>query len=166
MAILDIILLICFIPAIVSGITKGFVRQVVEFVAILLGAWAAFHFSSTISVWLAQYIHVDKVVLHIISFVIIVLVITLILNLLGRLLTKLLNIMALGWFNGILGVVFGVLKVGLILGLLIMVFEGLNASLNLVDPSTLDNASVYTGLRDFSGKIFPYLKTFVTGINE
>ena len=38
MAILDIVILLCFIPAIVSGISKGFVKQVIDFVAILLAA--------------------------------------------------------------------------------------------------------------------------------
>ena len=54
MGILDIVLLICFVPAIVSGVTKGFIRQVVEIVAILAGAWVAFRCSSMLSVWLAQ----------------------------------------------------------------------------------------------------------------
>lgn len=163
MAILDIILLLCFVPAIVSGINKGFVKQVVEFVAILLGAWAAFHFSSSISGWLAQYVKVDTTVLHIISFILTVIVIALILNLLGSLLTRLLKAIALGWLNGILGVLFGILKAGLILGLLIMVFEGLNSSLHLVDPHSLDNAVVYNTLSRFADMVFPYLKEFVTG---
>lgn len=165
MAILDIILLICFIPGIVTGLSKGFVKQVVEFVAILLGAWAAFHFSSTVTVWMAQYIKADEVVLHVISFIVIVIVIALILNLLAGLLTKVLNIIALGWLNRLLGLVFGILKVALILGLIIMAFEGLNQSMELVKPGSLDNAVVYNTLKDIAQQVFPYLKEFVTAGN-
>ena len=110
MTILDIILLICFVPAIVTGITRGFVSQAVQIVAIILGAWAAFHFSSVICDWLSQYLTMDETVLKIVAFVLVVIVIVLILNLLGNLLSRLLRALSLGWFNGILGVAFGILK--------------------------------------------------------
>lgn len=166
MTILDIILLLCFVPAIVTGITKGFVHQVVQIVAIILGAWAAFHFSSVICEWLSQYLKMDETVLKIVAFVLVVIVIVLILNLLGNMLSRLLRALSLGWFNGLLGLVFGIFKVALILGLLIMVFEGLNSSLQLVDGKILDESKVYIYLRDLTESFFPYLKSFVAGISE
>lgn len=165
MAILDIVLLICFIPAIVSGITKGFIRQAAELIAILVGAWAAFHFSSLVSTWLSQYIEMDKLVLHIICFVLIVVIVSLLLSLVGILATKFINIVSLGWINGLLGLIFGIIKVAIVLGLLIMAFEALNSSLAIVDPKDLDNAVVYQRLKSIAEHVFPYLKSFVTGIN-
>lgn len=165
MAILDIVLLLCFVPAIVSGITKGFIRQAAELVAILVGAWAAFHFSSLASTWLAQYIELDKLVLHIICFVLIVVIVSLLLSLAGILVTKFINIVSLGWINGLLGLLFGIIKVAVILGLLIMAFEALNSSLGLVDAEELDDAVVYQKLKGIAEHVFPYLKTFITGID-
>ncbi len=161
MAIIDIILLICFVPAIVYGIRKGFVKQVVEIVAIVVGAWAAFRFSSRLSVWLAQYLTLDEGLLRIISFVIIVLLAVLLLGLVGSLLTRLLKLVFLGWLNGLLGLVFGVLKVALVLGLLIMVFEGINSTVGLVEPESLNDAVVYQALKNLASDIFPFLKSFV-----
>ncbi len=166
MTILDIILLLCFVPAIVSGISKGFVSQAVQVVAIILGAWAAFHFSSGICSWLSQYLTIDQTVLKVIAFVLVIIVISIILNLLGNALTRLLHALSLGWFNGILGVLFGIIKVGIILGLLIMVFEGLNSSLQLVGSASLDDSKVYVMLRDLTETVFPYLKGLVAGISE
>lgn len=166
MAIIDIILLICFVPAIVYGIRKGFVKQAVELVSIIVGIWAAFYFSSSLSIWLAQYISIDKTVLHIISFVLIVVLVIFLMGLLGSLLTRLLKIVFLGWINGLLGLVIGVFKVALVLGLLIMLFESVNASTHLIDPSSLDNATVYHALKDLAGKVFPYIKSFVAGLGQ
>ncbi len=166
MAIIDIVLLICFVPAIVYGIRKGFVRQVVELVSIIVGAWAAFCFSSSLSVWLSQYFDIDKTLLLIVSFIIIIVLAVFLLGLLGSLLTRLLKIVFLGWLNGLLGLVAGVFKVALMLGLLIMLFESINATVNLVDPSELENASVYHALRDLAGKVFPYIKSFVAGLGQ
>ena len=88
MAILDIILLLCFVPAIVSGISKGFVKQVVNLAAILVAAWAAFHFSTVLGGWLGRYITLEPSILNVISFVLIIIVAAVLLNLVGTLVTK------------------------------------------------------------------------------
>ena len=165
MAILDIILLLCFVPAIVLGISKGFVKQLVEILAILVGAWAAFRFSSALSMYLAQYLTFDKQVIRVICFVIILIVAALLLSLLGEMLTRFLKLASLGWINRLLGLIFGIVKTSFILGLLILLFEALNNSLQFVRDGALDNAVVYQALKNFANSIFPYLKSFVTGIN-
>ena len=165
MAILDIILLLCFVPAIVLGISKGFVKQLVEILAILVGAWAAFRFSSALSMYLAQYLTFDKQVIRVICFVIILIVAALLLSLLGEMLTRFLKLASLGWINHLLGLIFGIVKTSFILVLLILLFEALNNSLQFVRDGALDNAVVYQALKNFANSIFPYLKSFVTGIN-
>ena len=166
MAILDIILLLCFIPAIVTGISKGFVRQVIDRVAILAAAWAAFHFSQILGPWLGQYITLDPSILNVVSFVLIAIVVAVILHLIGSLITNAMKALSLGFVNRLLGLVFGVLKVALILGLLILLFETLNSSLQIVKPEATANAVVYNALKNAANAIFPILKSFVTGGSE
>ena len=164
MGILDIILLCCFIPAIIQGVSKGFVKQVISLVSLILGAWAAFKFSSAVTTWLGGYFtSLDPKVLNIIAFAIIVILVVLLLNLVGELLTRVVKIGALGGLNKLLGIVFGIAKVALVLGLLIMVFEGINDKFTLVKPEVLDNAKVYSLLKQGAEFVFPYLKSFVTG---
>ena len=90
---------------------------------------------------------------------------SLLLSLAGILVTKFINIVSLGWINGLLGLLFGIIKVAVILGLLIMAFEALNSSLGLVDAKELDGAVVYQKLKGIAEHVFPYLKTFITGID-
>jgi len=164
MAILDIILLVCFVPAIVSGISKGFVKQLVNLASIIVGAWAAFRFSSMVSAFIQERIHsLDPKILYIISFVIILVAVVLLLNLIGELICKVVNIASLNTLNRLAGVILGVAKTALLLGLIIMVFEGLNSKWELVDPSKLESAVIYQWLSDFVQKIFPYLKNMVIG---
>lgn len=163
MAILDIILLICFVPAIVSGISKGFVKQLVDIVAVVAGAIAAFRLSSMVSTWLANYVTWDKNLLYVVSFAIIVVVVVLVLNLIGSLICKLLKEVSLGWLNRLFGLLLGVLKTAIVLGLLIMLFRNLNASLHLVDTAKLSDAVLFNWLGDAAEKIFPYFKSLVAG---
>ena len=65
--------------------------------------------------------------------------------------------------NRLLGLVFGVLKVALILGLVILLFETLNSSLHIVKPEATADAVVYNALKNAANAIFPILKSFVTG---
>ena len=52
MPIMDIILLLCFIPAIISGLARGFVKQVADLVTLVLAAWAAYYFSRGVATYL------------------------------------------------------------------------------------------------------------------
>lgn len=165
MSILDIILLICFVPAIVKGVSKGFIRQAVELLAILVGAWLAIRFSSLLSGWLSNYFEVQPQVMTIISFVLIVLVVALLMTLVANLLTKLLDFIALGWINRLLGFVFAILKVAVILGLAIMAFEALNSSFGIVDPDKLSGSPVYSHLKGMAETVFPYLKSLISPSN-
>ncbi|MCQ2187037.1 MAG: CvpA family protein [Bacteroidales bacterium] len=166
MTVLDIVLLLCLIPGVVSGYTKGFVNQLVDLVAILAGAWAALRFSNFVSQWLANYVTWDKNVLYIVSFIIVVLVVVFILNLIGGLITKALQTVKLGWLNRITGVVLGILKTVVLLAIPVMIFQSINGQFNLVDPEKLNASQAYTFLSDFANTVFPYFKNIVTGLTQ
>jgi membrane protein required for colicin V production len=158
MSILDIILLICFIPAVIRGISKGFVEQLIALLSIIIGAWVAYHFGGTLSEWAAGYLQVNEKVLNVICFTLIIIVAVVLLFLVGRLITGVIKIVMLGWLNRLLGVVFALLKVALVLGLLVTLFASLNDIFGLVKQETLDSSFMYSGLKNFADTVFPYLK--------
>ena len=59
MNILDIIILICLIPAIIQGIRKGFISQAISIASIILGIWLSSQFANVVGEWIAQYISVS-----------------------------------------------------------------------------------------------------------
>lgn len=161
MAILDIILLILFVPAIISGFRKGFTKQLIDFVAIIASVLAACNYYAALSTKIAEYITMDAKLLNIISFIAIMTVIMLILGLLGAAITKTLEIISLGWLNRLLGILISLFKTVLIIGLLIIIFESVNSALGLVDQASIAESAIYTIIKDLSLKIFPFLKEFV-----
>ena len=110
MSIVDIILSICFVPALVSGIRKGFISQVVAIISIIAGVWISFEFSSAVGAWLGQYIEATENTLKLIAFIIIMIAVFVGLALAGRLLEGVINFVMLGWLNKLLGVAFALLK--------------------------------------------------------
>lgn len=158
MSILDIILIICFIPAIINGIRKGFISQVLSIVSLIGGVWLAFEFSSTVSEWLGQYIQTSANILHIASFAIIMIGVFIAIGLICRLLEGILNIVMLGWLNKLLGIAFAFLKTALIIGLIIMLFNSLNNTFHIVQEEKLAESVLYGPLKNLAYTVFPYLK--------
>jgi membrane protein required for colicin V production len=158
MNILDIIILICFVPSLVQGLRKGFIAQVIAIVSILAGVYLSFRFSSAASMWLSQYIEGSEQVLKIVAFALILVGVAAAFTLLGKLIEGIFKIVMLGWLNKLLGAVFSLLKCALITGLLIMVFNSINNTFGLVAEEELAKSVLYPPLKDIAYTVFPYLK--------
>ena len=161
MNIIDIILLICFIPAVIQGIRKGFISQVISIVSLVFGIWMSARFASAVSAWLAQWITASGHVLEIVAFALILVVVFLVLGALGKLLEATIKLIMLGWLNKLLGVVFALLKTGLIVGPVIMAFSSLNDTFSHVKPETLSQSVLYSPLKNTDNEVFPYLRDII-----
>ena len=161
MNIIDIIILVCFVPALIQGITKGFIPQAVALLSIILGAWLAFRFSEPVGEWLGGYLDLSGAWLRAAAFAVILVAVSLALNLLGKGLEKVLKVAMLGWADTLLGAVLSFLKAFLVVGLLVIVFDALNSKFSLVPQQTIDESVLYGPLKDAVDLVFPYLKEIV-----
>ena len=162
MSAIDIIILICFLPAIYEGLTKGLVAELVSIISILLGAWLAFHFSDIACGWLTDYFpSVSPTLINLIGFLIIFAIGIGLLSLLGKIVEKVIKIAMLGWLNRILGLALALVKGMIIISLFIVLFSNLNGVLELVSQETLDESVAYNPLKDLGYEIFPYLKALL-----
>lgn len=162
MSILDIILLICFIPALVQGVRKGFIAQAISIASIIIGIWASSRFTEVVSEWLGKYITVSDQVMKVVAFALIFIAVFLVLAAVGKLLEGMFKMVTLGWLNRLAGLVFALLKTSLILGILIMVFTSLNDTFGLVSEATLNESVLYPPFKEAAFKIFPYIKDMLT----
>ena len=160
MATLDIILLICFIPGIIRGLSKGFLEQALSLAGIVVSVWAAFKFSALVCTWLKPYLSLSETTLSVVAFALILVAVCLVVLIVAKLLTKVLEMSMLGWLDKILGLVFALVVNALLLGVFVILFDTLNLKFGFVKPEVLDGSVVYTTLRDFCYLVFPYLKAF------
>ncbi|MBQ8420830.1 MAG: CvpA family protein [Bacteroidales bacterium] len=162
MNILDIILLLCLVWAVVQGLRKGFITQVIAIISIVFGVWASARFTNVVCAWLAQWISGSEQVLKVVAFTLILVVVFLVLAALGKALEGIIRLVMLGWLNKLLGVVFSLLKCLLILGLIILAFNSLNSTIQLVNPEYLADSVLYGPIRDLANSVFPYVKEMIT----
>lgn len=163
MGTIDIVLLALFIPGIIQGFVKGIITQIVSLISIAAGAVVASRFAQDVAdVALLQFTGVDGKLMYIICFVLLFLACVIVMAIFGKLITKLIKIATLGWINKLLGALFSLFITAFVLGLLISVFEGLNASWHIVDPESFADLKIWPALRDFSSGILPQLKLFIS----
>ena len=160
MATLDIILLICFIPGIIRGISKGFLEQALALAGVVLSVWAAFRVSGLVATWLKPYADLSETTLNVVSFALILVAMSLLVLIIAKLLTKVIELAMLGWLDKTLGLVFALAVNALVIGVFIVLFDTINLKFGLVKPEVLDESIVYTTLRDICYLVFPYLKSF------
>ena len=155
---LDIILLACFIPAILRGLKKGFLEQLLALAGLIAGVWAAYHFSALVSGWLRPYIDASDTLLGVISFIVILLAVSLGVLFITKLLCKVIRTSLIGWVDKLLGVLAGCIVTALLLCPLVISFDTLNTQFSLTESPLVKNSGVYTFLKDAGYIVFPYLK--------
>ena len=161
MNIIDIIIVCCCVPAVIHGLSKGFVSQAFSLVALILGVWLSFKFSNAVGEWLVTDIDLPGTVIHVIAFALIMLVVMLITHLAGKAVEGVLKVVMLGWLNKLLGIVFALLKAVLIIGLVIILFEAINNTFPIVPSKTMEESIFYGPVKDLANLIFPYLKELI-----
>jgi len=155
MALIDIILAVLLLFGLIRGFMKGLFVEVASLVALIAGVYGAIHFSNFAAEFLESKVEWDEKYINIVAFAITFIIIVFAIALAGRALTKLANFAALGILNKLLGGVFGALKIGLILSILLIVFENLNSTITFVDKDEIKQSILYSPVKKLAPFIFP-----------
>jgi len=155
MSVLDIILSALLLFGLVRGFMKGLFVEVASLVGLIAGVYGAIHFSYYAANFLESKVSWDEKYINIVAFAITFVLIILIISLAGKALTKLADFAALGIINKLLGGVFGALKIGLILSIVLMIFSRMNKSIPFVSEAELKNSILYEPVKTIAPLIFP-----------
>jgi membrane protein required for colicin V production len=157
MSIIDIVLGALLLFGLIRGAIKGFFVEIASLLALVLGVYGAIHFSSFAAKFLESKVDWNEKTINIIAFAITFVIIVLVISLAGKALTKLADFVALGILNKLLGGVFGALKIGLILSVLLIIFNKLNNTLPFMEKKDLEDSILYKPVKSIAPMIFPNL---------
>ncbi len=155
MNVLDIVLGALILFGLVRGLMKGLFVEVASIVALILGVYGAIHFSNFVAEFLESRVEWDEQYINITAFAITFIIIVIAIAMAGKALTKLADFAALGILNKLLGGVFGALKIGLILSIILIVFNRLNSTLPLVEEHEIKSSILYNPVKSIAPFIFP-----------
>jgi len=154
---IDIIIGLILIFGTVKGFLRGLFIEVTTLVGLVLGIYGAIHFSYFLGDFLKDSVTWDESMIQLVSFAGTFLIILIALVLLGKTMTKIAETIALGFFNKIVGAIFGLLKYALILSIVLTVYEEVNTSLRFVNKEKVKNSVLYEPVKNFAPTIFPKL---------
>jgi len=156
---LDIVLLaLILIPGLWVGIKKGFLFQLLTIVTLYITTLTLSGIVPPIAKWAASTFGISATLAKVLACVLLFIAIYLMLYILCSLLLKMVKMVGGGVLDKVLGIVFGVGKYLLLVGLLAILFDSLNAKFDLVEPSKLKASNIYCAARDTAQTLFPYIK--------
>ena len=160
---LDIIILIVLGFGLVKGFFKGLFVELASLIGLVAGVYGAYYFSGYCANFLREHFNWNEDYLQISAFAITFLLILLSIIVAGKALTKLADFAALGLLNKFLGGLFGLLKMTVIIGVMIMLFALINSNLVLVEEKTLQTSIFYEPIKAIASNIFPdILETIIS----
>lgn len=154
MGYLDVILGLLLVYGLYKGLKNGLFVEIASIIALVAGLYGAIHFSYIAGEYLSQKMLWDERYVNLSAFLITFIVIVLAVHLAARLLTKIANFAMLGLLNKIAGGVFGVLKVAVILGALLIFFDRTNSSFGMVKKETVRESILYEPIKEIGAFVF------------
>ncbi|MGF1559342.1 MAG: CvpA family protein [Flavobacteriaceae bacterium] len=154
MSFLDIIIGLLLIYGLWKGLNNGLFVEIASIVALIAGIYGAIHFSYIAGDYLSQNMQWNERYINLTAFVVTFIIIVIVVNITGKLLTKIANFAMLGLLNKIAGALFGALKVAIILGALLVFFERVNSSANLVKNEAMENSALYEPVKEIGAFVF------------
>lgn len=154
---IDIVILCFALLMIILGVKKGLIIGLASFVALILGIWAAVHFTNYLDRLLSEHLGWNGHWLPVVSFIIIFLIVVIVIMLLAKGLEKLLKLTGIGFLNRLFGGIFGLLISVFLLSVIIYIFNQADPREKIIKKSAKENSVLYS----YVEKAFPLLmKTF------
>lgn len=154
MGFIDVILGLLLIYGLYKGFRNGLILEIASIAALIAGIYGAIHFSYIAADYLSQRLEWSPYYLKLASFLITFLAIVIAVHLLGKLLTRVAEMTLVGFLNRLGGAVFGVVKVAVILGALLIFFERANRTLGMDDSDAVRESVLYGPVREVGAFVF------------
>jgi membrane protein required for colicin V production len=166
MSTLDIILAVFLLYFAFKGFTNGFIISIATLAGLVVGFYAASHFSEFTANWLQHDMGLKsgniKLIAYIVTFVIVVVLIFL----LGRFMTGVVKTVGLGIVNRLAGALFGIAKGMLLASLLFLLFTRIDPREGLFTAAHKQGSVLYKPVAAIAPAVIPLVKKYTVQVEE
>lgn len=149
----DIFVGLLLVYAAWRGFRDGVLVQLGGIAGLVAGVWVAFRYGTAFGLRL----RLEGATASVVGFIAILLGVLLAVALVGRLARRIFRIAGLGPLDAVGGLLLGVVKMGLALSVLLLLFEPLNEQAKWIDRGRFEQAALYRPVREAGTLLFPYL---------
>ena len=123
---IDYVILAILLLFAIRGYLKGFIVGLATVAALILGIWAALHFSNFLDATLAEHLHPSRKWLPILSFSLTFLLVVLGVMLTAKITEKFVDMVGMGFFNHLGGALLGIAKGAILAGVLLFILTAVD----------------------------------------
>lgn len=157
---LDIIIAFVFVGFALRGYFKGLILSLTSLIGLIVGLYAAWHFSDYLAQELTPLLSLSVESLKIVSFILTFVIALFIVYLIGILLEKVVKVAGLGFLNKLGGLFLGLIKGGLLVSIFFYLFVLIGGTAWL-NPNTLKGSLLYEPISKLSGFVVSEMGEFL-----
>lgn len=154
---IDFIIIILLVFGLMRGYSDGLVKELASLLALIVGIWGAIKFSSFTAAKLYDYFDMTGKFVGIIAFLLTFIAIVILIHFIGILVDKFVDSISLGFLNRLLGVFFGVFKTALILSVIFVVLNAIDAKHPFLPKEKIEQSKLYNPIADIAPALFPII---------
>lgn len=162
MNVFDIIVYVALAWAVFNGWRRGFLLQMMSLVAVIAALFLSVKYCTEVGTFLG----VDGSIRKVVGFIVIFAVTLILLTIFGYLLRKVFRFAGLGVVDILLGILFSVLKVGVIVSALFAWFAAVNKDYDWASKQTIEESRWFTPISGVVDKLTPYFEELKSEILE
>lgn len=166
MSTIDIILGIFLLYFAFKGFTNGFIISIATLAGLVLGFYAASHFSEFTANWLQNDMGLKSGNIRLIAYVVTFVIVIVLIFLLGKFLTGVVKTVGLGIVNRLAGALFGIGKGLLIASFLILLFARIDPKGSLVTAEKKNSSVLYKPVSVVAPAVIPLLQKYYDKVQE
>lgn len=150
---IDFIILVLILLLVILGYRKGIIISLAGIAALVLGIYAAVHFSNYLDATLMEHLKPSRKWLPILSFSLTFLLVLIGVIIVGKLTEKIVDVVGLGFFNRLGGAVLGLAKGIILISILIFILSNIDPREKWLTPTDKQGSFCYGQV----SKVFPKL---------
>lgn len=166
MVFIDFLLGGLLLYGLLRGIWNGFFIELASLLSLLIGIWAAIHFSHLAGSVISDYVSWNPTTVQIVAFGLTFVLILIGISLLAKVFTKLASFAGLGLFNKLLGGLFGLLKMTLIISISLNLFAKWNGDGRLLSIEKTEKSIFYNPILNTASVIYPSIEEWFSEIRS
>lgn len=166
MSTLDIILGIFLLYFAFRGFTSGLIISIATLAGLILGFYAASHFSEFTAGWLQKDMGLQSANIKLIAYAVTFVIVIVLIFLLGRFMTGVVKTAGLGIVNRLAGALFGIGKGLLIASFLFLMFSRIDPKGSLLTESQKKSSVLYKPVSVVAPTIIPLLQKYSDQVQD
>ena len=151
---IDVIILLPLVYGAYKGFSQGLIIEMSTLFALVLGVFISLRYAVNVENFLKDFVVLPESYAYYIAFAVTFLLVIIVMHLLGKLLTKLIDMVSLGLFNKLFGIVLGVLKAAIVVCVVLFIVNALDVRYDFISAKTKSDSLLYKPFVNFANGVY------------